>query len=129
MTRSVLLTSQPPFRAYPSTRVPKRGAKVPDLIYPKAYTSTVGRREDVSGSVVMGRWQVYAAEHEYDLAFTQMLEELEGKFPSHFEHYITLNEPPLGWTEVRDGSAGRCMRRLYVKREHARPVYSFAPPR
>jgi ferredoxin-NADP reductase len=42
---------------------------------------------------------VYAAEREFDLAFTSMLESMEAKYAQHFRHYVVLNQPSLGWTE------------------------------
>lgn len=42
---------------------------------------------------------VYAAERDFDLAFTAMLESIEQKNPDLFSHYVVLNQPPLGWTE------------------------------
>jgi ferredoxin-NADP reductase len=42
---------------------------------------------------------VYAAEREFDLAFTKTLESIQNSYPEFFQHYIVLNQPPLGWTE------------------------------
>jgi len=48
---------------------------------------------------VSGVRLVYAAEREFDLAFTSMLASMEAKHREHFRHYVVLNQPPLGWTE------------------------------
>jgi len=42
---------------------------------------------------------VYAAEREFDLAFTNTLQSIRDNYPAYFQHYIVLNQPPLGWTE------------------------------
>lgn len=42
---------------------------------------------------------VYAAEREYDLAFTNTLQSIQYNYSAYFQYYIVLNQPPLGWTE------------------------------
>lgn len=41
---------------------------------------------------------VYAAERDYDLAFTDLLADIKEKYSEHFDYYTVLNQPPLGWT-------------------------------
>jgi len=42
---------------------------------------------------------LYAAEYEEDLTYRDELNHLQKLNPDHFSFHITLNHPPLGWTE------------------------------
>lgn len=63
---------------------------------------------------------IYAAEQEFDLAFTDTLRSIQRAYPAYFRHYVVLNKPPLGWTEgVGFVNADTARRHLYYPYEES----------